>query len=127
MASSRRLFNDVYREDLWDDDGVDDDDNGYLATCQDACDAIAACIGISVEPAITACSLNGEGMKSTDEAAAESASGEDEWVYNYNSRSGSGVIAGTRGTSGYECFKKIGWRPGTPMRAPRLPAAHRHP
>ena len=123
-CSAYRYFSFVYKGPLFRSPRWTDD---YLSICQNTCSALPSCVGIAVVPDNIACRLYGEGMKSTDEAAAESASGEDEWVYNYNSRSGSGVIAGTSGTSGYECFKKIGWRPGTPMRAPRLPAAHRHP
>merc|ERR1719424_2265701 len=59
---------------------------GYLATCQAACDAIKSCIGISVWPEYTVCYINGEGMKSTDVAAVEQASGSvGGWYFTSNS------------------------------------------
>jgi len=119
-SSSRRFFNRVYKVGLG---------SGYLATCQDACDVIEPCIGITVYPDESGCQLNGEGLNSTDIAAAELASGSvGGWSYacsspHAGSYNGSGGIAGTDGSSGYECHKKTGT--GTPMRAPLLPAAHR--
>ena len=114
MPSSRRYFNKVSKFGLGD---------GYLATCQKACDVIAACTGITAKPAGTECHLNGEGLKSSDEAAAEQASGVGGWS-GYYSYSGSGSIARTSGTSGYVCYKKTDDGTGTTMRAPLLlPAA----
>ena len=114
MPTARRRFSSVHKSGLGSD---------YLTACQNACDCIAACIGISVDTGHTAsvygnqnpkarCDLNGEGMTWLDIAAAESASGVDFWG---NSEfSGSGGIAGTNGLQGYRCYKKIGAGPGTP-------------
>jgi len=87
--------------------------SGYLATCQAACDAIPLCIGMSVRDKytgpsfvlLTACYLNGEGLKSNDIAAVEQASGS-VGGWKYTSGTGSGSIAGTSGSSGWECHKK---------------------
>jgi len=101
--SKGEFFNRVYKVGLG---------SGYLATCQDACDVIEPCIGITVYPDESGCQLNGEGLNSTDIAAAELASGSvGGWSYacsspHTGSYNGSGGIAGTDGSSGYECHKK---------------------
>jgi len=85
--------------------GLGTKSGSFPATCQDTCDAIPACIGITVIPTSTDCYLNGEGLKSTDKAEAELYSGVGGWEYTGHS-AGRGVIAGTNGVSNTVCYNK---------------------